>query len=229
MSKLSPIACLLILSAVSSQAATIAFDFTGIDPGSNAPWTSTSELDPNLNLTAGVNYGVLGNPGFSTGRGIDDAFAFGINSGSTEIDLAASIANDTYIGFTIEPASGYTLDLAGAEVGATLIRDNFHGPEDLYMMTSIEGFSVGSEVLSITGVSNGGSQNGTAFLPSTAAYSNLSGPVEIRYYFTGQQFFGKSGQIDNLSIDGVLIPEPTTATLLFVPALFLLRRRRVKA
>ena len=77
------------------------------------------------------------------------------------------------------PDAGFLLDLRNAEIRFTIRRIEWHAPRRYAVMTSVAGFVDGVQVFTSSHTFDTGTNLEFAFtLPDSAAYSNLSGPVD---------------------------------------------------
>ncbi len=166
-------ASLVLTGANLCKSAIMTFNFTGTAPGNNGPWTSTSALDPNLNLTSG----------FNEGSGIHGATGdnrFNANSWETGAALSSAISDSTYFTFSIQAKSGYVLNLSGATITLTL-QPSGTGPQDYALESSIGGFTSSSALNSTITLTQGSVNNLTVTLPTSTTY-DTSSAVEFRIY-----------------------------------------------
>ncbi|HEY9174291.1 MAG TPA: hypothetical protein VI136_18570 [Verrucomicrobiae bacterium] len=191
------------------EAAVITFDFTGTNPGLNAPWTKTSALDPNVSLSTG----------FSLGSGLTGNTAnnrFNAKAWQTD-DGSQAISGNDYLGFVIAPNAGYVLDLNSASVSFTLQTSwngsTGNGPKNYALFSSVGGFVTGAALK--TGTVTGTETFSYTF--PTTGYDGLSGDLELRIY--GWNAVDASGtmSVNAFSLGGQVVPEPVNSAL----ALFL--------
>jgi len=237
-------AFVVCFSSQTSLAATLVdFDFSNVlYLNSQNPITATTTYDPNLQpigsggatgLTVG-SYAGLSNPPSNEAALGELAWDgnYGNSSGvnTTAQTLQESLDNDRYIGFTIEPQVGYEVDLAGESVTTNwYIQFGGQSPENLALFTSVDGFaSPANAVQSFENFGPNDSYTQVSFtLPNTAAYEDITDPFEVRVYFYDGLFGGKLSKVNQLTLTGdvVLIPEPTTASLVILTAGLLMARR----
>ena len=108
---------------------------------------------------------------------------------------------------------------------------------DVYLLSSATGFAT-SNVISTSGALSAASTatNPPGFAPFTldvsvdtsgiAGLQGVSGPVEFRIYVTDSITSGPGHFIDDISVEGVAVPEPGSLALLGLGGLCLFRRRR---
>ena len=129
--------------------------------------------------------------------------------------------NGQYFTFTIQPDSGYRMDISGFSFA-----ERAPGPASMAwaLRSSIDSFA--SDIAS----GNLPSNLPVFFTYSVPlSYANLNAPVEFRLYAYYLAPFGSNWSVDNVSIDGTVsaVPEPATVQLgLALCGLAILRRRR---
>jgi hypothetical protein len=196
-------------------------DISGAFTGAAAlPWTPTLSLDANttfsgLNIGAGyVNGG--GSATGNDGRGVQvyadiGGLRFSVSQGtatSANSTLASAMADNEYWQLTVAPKSGQTLNLRNAEFRLSWLREEYHAPRAFAVFTSVGGFTAGQEIYTLGAMPSMGAPMETIFrLPDTAAYQELTGPVEFRIYFHGSQYSHRA-RILGLKISRDLAYEP---------------------
>jgi len=190
--------------------------FLGTAPGEHIPWTNTSTLSPGVNFggwtylpaTFVNNVGEIG-----IGSGTSDNNVFGVNlegyGGLPEhrCTLSDAVNYNEYLSCTITPNPGQMLDLRGASVQWTIHSNNSDAAQQCTLMTSLSGFSVGSQVYQSAPFNLSGADtlnSFSTFLPFSAAYMNVTNPVEIRIYLSGNCFNDKSTQLSAFQLTGAL-------------------------
>lgn len=193
----------MIVATTAARAQLVVFNFTGTSPGQNTPWTTTSTLASGITLT-GWTLGSV------TGSATNNRFtATGWSTGSTF--SAASSGND-YITFSITPTSGNQLSLSGATVTYTL-QNSATGPDFYSVRSSVDSFgsdlSASSAALDATGTLT---TSTSLTLPSSVAYTGLTGAVEFRIYGWGATATGGTFSVNAWSMTGEVsaVPEPST-------------------
>ncbi len=166
--------------------------------------------------------------------GSDHAAVINPTVAQTTVNLATTLSNATYFSITLQPTSGYALNLASlsfeANAGGT------SSPRGFAVFSSIGGFSAGS-VLSQDNNGTGGTLTArptqttySVALSSLAGYQNVTDSIEFRFYVQGAT--AQSIDFDNITINGSVsaIPEPSSYALLagstFLMVALWSRRRR---
>lgn len=185
-------------------------DPRGVFAGSSGlPWTNVHTLDPAVTwsgLQRGATYVSSGGsalaPGavnYPDGTGVElfsatDAIRFAMNQGSndeSDSTLASAITDNEYWTFSVTPQPGQLLNLRDAEFKLSWRRETYHSSRKLAVMASLGGFAEGQQVYTLATTPDSGAVTETVFkLPNTAAYNNLTAPIEFRIYFYGGQYGG---------------------------------------
>ncbi|MBA4387854.1 MAG: hypothetical protein C0404_07725 [Verrucomicrobia bacterium] len=181
------------LQTVGGPGTVVETDFRGTNLAQHLPWTNAYVIAPKVTYS-----------GWNRGAGTiaqagDNAIVYSVNAPADETNstLALAIAENEYMGFTIQASAGHILDLAGAQCRLGIRRIDYHAPRRYAVFTSAGGFTAGAEIF--TSDHDGGTDDQTlAFnLPNTAAYRMLSGAVEFRVYgFSGQYGGHRTSLID---------------------------------
>ncbi|MGZ8833004.1 MAG: hypothetical protein ACXW19_07400 [Thermoanaerobaculia bacterium] len=167
-------------------------DFRGPSPALALPWFKTFVLAPSATWSGWtIGRAAAGGVGVAPQAG-DNALVFAVGAPTAGNEtLAQSLADDEYLKATVTPA-GAPLDLRGAEVRFSTRRIGFHSPLGYALFSSIGGFAQASSLY----VSNEVSKDNTdeiehvLALPSIAAFSAITTPLELRIYAFGAQFDG---------------------------------------
>lgn len=238
MKKYTLLLSFLVLPLLSYGQALISWDVAGVhadaDLGS-APYTlsgtaSANISGGNLTLGAGVNPSAANNQ-----------YGFKVSNDNKQTTLAGAISSNHYMQFTATAASGYVFNVTSITIAG---ESGSTGAADIALMTSVDGFTVGKEIKSVSekaGVTGGFDSDASGFGAinlSGSQYENLSS-ITFRIY--GWNTSGTSGvtYIRNLSgsdlvINGTTavsaVPEPSTYALIFGAAMlgFCVYRRRTK-
>ncbi len=121
----------------------------------------------------------------------DDALAFSVNAPSTESTLAQAVAENEYLGVTLQAASGQVLHLRKAQLRFTVNRQDFHAPRQYAVFTSVGGFNAGQEIYTTPRNTDlDEPRELVVTLPDTAAYDGLTGAVQVRIYGFAASFGG---------------------------------------
>lgn len=169
------------------------------------PWTQTYVIDPDVTWS-GFDRGAVYSSGGGSAQGTDgtgvdvfadtDGFRFRVSQGGADVTdstLASAITDNEYWKFTVTPQPGQPLNLRKAEFRFTWVREEYHAPRNFVVMTSIGGFAEGQEIYTLGNTPREDAVTEHAFtLPDTAAYENLTTPIEFRIYFYGSQYAHKA-------------------------------------
>ena len=177
-------------------------------------------------------------------NGVSDPDDIGTSSG-----VGSAIADDEFLTFTVGADSGSTLDLSGGSVVIENVAKQGNGgraPDGLALASSVDGFSTILD--SVSGLPFG-LQTVTLDIPDDAAFSALTGPVELRVFTfrsaaplnsdqggggfrldaatsTADGVAAPGGVVLNGEVNGAPIPEPAAISALGLLGLAGLRRRR---
>lgn len=206
-------------------------DGTGIDEGTS-PYTFTaSTIGANIG-TAELRLSADVNPSTAS-----DQYGFGVSGADEQTTLAGAISANHYWEFTLTAESGFFLNLESISMNGDATST---GADDVALMSNIDGFVVGNEIASLTGVAGetGGldtdsSGFGAPIDLSGAQYQEITS-VTFRMY--GYNTTSASGRTrirnlsgDDLEIEGTttVIPEPGTMALFLMGfgAIAAIRRR----
>ncbi len=187
------------LRTVGGPGTVLESDFRGADPGQNFPWLPTYVLSENL-VYSGWNRGdgVFGRDG-------DNRVVWSLNMPAAEADatLALAVAENEYLTMTIQLRPGFLMDLRNAEIRLTLSRIDWHAPRQYAVMTSIDGFSAGSQIFTSTHTYDIGTNLEFTFtLPDTSAYDAVSVPLEFRIYGFRGQYGGHRTSLTEFRLNG---------------------------
>lgn len=181
-------------------------DLRGAFSGAGAlPKTTTLALSPSVTwsgINRGAAYAAGGGSAIGTdGRGVDvfadtDGIRFGVSQGtstSASSTLASAITDNEYWKVVVTPVPGTPLNLRKAEFQLTWMREQYHAPRYLAVMTSVGGFTEPAAVYTLASTPAAESVSEVVFrLPDTAAYGALTTPVEFRIYVYGSQYSHKA-------------------------------------
>jgi hypothetical protein len=172
-------------------------DFSGASPALHLPWTKTFVLSSKVSWS-----------GWSSGAGItprtgDNALVFSVSAPAASNEtLAQSIADHEFLSATITPTSA-PLDLREAEIRFSTRRISFHAPLGYALFAQAKVQYVSSEASK----DNFDETEHVITLPSTAAFSAIDAPFELRIYAFGAQFDGHS-----TSLTGFKLTEKSSAS-----------------
>ena len=202
--------------------------------------TSVAPTTTAANLTAGsftFATGFTTNTGYSgTGQNI-----FARVTATTGSTLAGAITANQYVKVTIDADAGFALNLTSLTVDLGYSLDGVAVPTGIgvnlgaSVFSSVGGFTAPAVLATQTFTAANQGATGILYqnvnIDLTApAYQGLSSPIEFRIYFydsvTGSSPTQPIHRVDNFTLNGAVIPEPSAALLGGLGLLALLRRRR---
>jgi hypothetical protein len=215
--------CLLALgsSISSSHAAVLAkYEFIG---GSAA---QTSGLATGSNVAFGGFNGGTSSPAFSTST--DSIFVRYSATAGTNNDLAEALNNDSYATITIINNTG---DVYGLD---ELSFDFVWGPGGnnsesgaMYVMSNRSAYAVNNELLSIAKDATDDTTSEVSADLSSLSSLGTGSSIEFRLYFSDNaNNTSPIFRVDNVTVNGTAVPEPSSTVLLGLGGLALILRRR---
>src|SRR5690606_8228747 len=142
------------------------------------------------------------------GANLLNGFGVRLYGGTDLVPLSAAITTNQYLKIVVTPAAGKSLDLRGAVIDLEMLVHNSQSARYLAFMTSVDGFTLGDEIAvtpQFAYDSAVGARNPFTFqLPFDSAYSNITGPFEIRLYLYGNQFFDKPVRMSAFKFSGAV-------------------------
>ena len=183
---------------------------------------------------AGVTAGNFGasitdtNQGFSAGGNVF------LRSLVTGADQTAALADDNYFSVTISATNpGETLNLTSLTLDYAVQNDNassFSGA--VYLQSTVGGTGTGNPVIAGTGTTDTQNSSGFSFAQATFDLSaaGFQGLTSITFQFRFSDTADVTGDLnrmDNVTINGSVVPEPSSALIGGLGVLVLLRRRRI--
>jgi hypothetical protein len=217
-------ASLAILASASQAAVLAQYDFTTALTASSIGASTTG-----VGVTAGSFAVTLGN--YSSGIGISTAGNSYLRSQFTGVDSTAALADTDYFSVTISASNiGETLDLSSVTFLLGTTHDNTTSfTTEAFLQSSVGGFGTGNPTITgsnTTRTSTTSGFNGTAATFDLTSFSDVSSiTFQIRFADNLDQN-GKLTRIDDFTLNGTVVPEPSTALLGGLGMLALLRRRR---
>ncbi len=217
-----------LLSAQAQGAVLANYNFDSNSDSADFPLTTSSTFQYNSNV--GSESGGPADSGISSGG--DNAF---LRSFATANDLAAALADDDSLSFTVTAFAGQQLnleslvfDFGGSNSTSTSQTSN------VVVQSSVDGFGTGNTVLftdSETIVSGAGQTStpntGNTLVLTGSQFQGLSDiTFQFRFFDTVNGEF--VNRLDNVVLNGTVtpIPEPASLALLAFGGVALLTRRR---
>lgn len=169
-----------------------------------------------------------------------------ITGSSSATDTAGAISAGDYIGFTLTPNPGYSLDLADLRFSWVIQRDTVADNKDpspytasVFLKSSAGGFTDSDPTLGTAtrstvyfGVGTGATENPwTEVVMDLSNMPTITTPLSFRLYFSDNGSWSNSHiRLDNLVVNGAtVLPEPACVVGLGLAACLICgRRRRVR-
>jgi len=244
-------AAALSLGTAAGAAVIAEYDFDVDNAASGTPeFPVQSEVGPwNVSPTFLFGSGITSGGGAFSQKNVGDSIDYGLPSGSDSqsvqiggpkadtTSLADAISNEDFLGFEVSPQT--PLDLESFFFTAAAQGENGviapEAPERYAVFVGAPGFdaSVATPLLTgeVTGFSEQASGNDVPF--EQIVVSDISGPaydfvdddLEFRIYLWGGDR-GAATLIDNVILQGEVVPEPASAAAIGLLGLTALRRRR---
>ncbi|MFM7374699.1 MAG: InlB B-repeat-containing protein, partial [Chthoniobacterales bacterium] len=183
----------VVAATASAQTTRLAFDFTGIDPARNLPWTKTSVREASL-TTEGWRFG----SGISLVAASNDRLAFSVSSDANLSTLAQAKSNNAYLYVRLAASSG-TLNLAGNRVNFTIRRESWHTPLQYAVFSSADNYATAIFTTPLLDNADAATDAFTFLLPSSG-YSSISGPIELRIYPFAARYTGHPASLTAFSM-----------------------------
>jgi len=209
------------LAAVSSQAATLIWNFTD----DNATFDVGTPVDFTISpLSVGNSLGTVADPVNSTSSSSGYTGSTGTGNIGNAYSTGSLSTARGYIEFTVTPSAGFTFSLSDMDFGA---RSTSTGPQGYALRSSADSYA--TDIFSVTVANNSvwtlKDNTFTAFESAVAGEA-----VTFRLFgYNGTGSPGNNtinGRIDDISLTITAVPEPSAAFLGGLGVLCLLRRRR---
>lgn len=154
------------------------FNFSGVQD--TQPLSAALVQNPRLTLVEGFQYGPGAEPRNADGNTNLDAGDEFNASGFDASSLSGAIAGDDYLTYTVRPVDGFTMQLGS--VSYDLWRNGPNAATDYAIMTSIDGFTAGSELSQLNNVTGEGAASQQTYTGLYSGGLSVTGPTEIRLY-----------------------------------------------
>lgn len=221
------------ISGITHAAILADYRFTSPNAANSEALVTPSTANP-VTLAGGMVFvSTSGNPGGMA------SFAVDKTDGTNE---AGAITAGDYIAFTLTPNVGYALDLADLRFDWVIQRDSKVANPDpnpwtatAFLKSSVGGFSSGDPTLgtasrstSYFGIGNGATENAWQNVVfDLSSIANSTSPVTFRLYLYDNGSYADSRiRLDNVVVNGAVVPEPASLAGLGLMGLLLQRRRR---
>lgn len=137
------------------------YDFTGLAPAMNLPWTNTAFRSAGIDQDGWL----LGGGAFPV-AGISNGIGFYVDAGTNLTTLADAISAEAYLAVGVEPVSE-PLNLNGVRVRFSIQRESYHAPRRYALFSSLTGFAAGDVLFATDMIENGdlGRNDFTYILP----------------------------------------------------------------
>ena len=217
----------VIISLPAEAAVLASYDFA-----SNLAATTSA-----ANMTAGsftFATGFTTNTGYSSGGNI-----FARVNATTGSTLAAAITANNYVTVTVTPDPGFQLNLTsltvdlGYSLNAASVPSGVGVSLSTSVFSSVGGFTAPAVLATQTFTAADQGTTGILYQNinidlTDPAYQGLSGPLQFRIYFydSNSSLTQPIHRVDNFTLNGAVVPEPSATLLGGLGMLALLRRRR---
>lgn len=151
------------------------------------------------------------------------------NSGGLPSELDDAIAENDYIGFTIDPVAGFDLTFESVTFDGFRNNGSSNANMEVYLLSSIDGFTSSALIGFGDIATSAAAGEDVEILFSGAQFENVSTATEFRFYFADDGAGGTSRvSFDNFVLNGTsqLIPEPASLVLAGLGLSLLAGRRR---
>ncbi len=189
------------------------------------------------NVTAsdiGLSAGLAGFGGRSSTAG---GCFYARSSGTGVTDLAGAITDDDYLTFTIDVAPGYEMDVTSLTLQQGYSYNASYTGKWLTadLLTSVGGFTSVDGVSSITSYATTPQSGSAVYYQSWTIdsefsgveFQGLTGSTEFRFYLTDNTNSADIiHRMDDIVLNGTVIPEPATLCLLGLGSLVALKRKK---
>lgn len=173
-------------------------NFTGTSPALNTPWALTDELYSNILYH-----------GWTLGSGVtslenDDVLAFSLCNEKVLSSLDIALEKQQYAAVSLEPSSGWLMNLNSAPVSVTIRRLDNHGGHQYAVFSSIGGFNSGDEIF-VSEYYDSWKVKDIVLsfkLPQEEGYTAIDNVVEFRVYPFQAQYCGKKVAIAGFTLKG---------------------------
>ncbi len=158
----------------------VAIDFSAI--GNEASKDSTyTPLSTTIDQgTVSFDYGPSAGSRLADRGAIDFAEEFNLRNWSTGSSLGAAINDTAFVSLSITPVDGLTVELLNA--GFEFWRNGANSPTQYAIMTSLDGFTSGSELATTTLTTGGSIADSIRFAVDGTAGLSTAGILEVRLY-----------------------------------------------
>ena len=230
--------CGWMATSVNASPLTIEYTFgtpgaTTLDPVSTSPATGITVSA--ITLGSGADAPLVENPSNDSAPGAGYNLTspmISVGAGTNTVNsLNQAEANDVYIQFTITPGSGYTFSLESLSLLAG--RSAASSTRQWGFYTSATGFVTPvlfDDVFATRGSSSMSSEGGS--LAGEPLLQDISSALTVRIYVNpgtgGSANAGRRLDLDSITLNGTVIPEPASLMLLGMGGALLMSRRRNK-
>lgn len=209
----------------------VSYEFTG----ASAAQTSGTATGSDVTFGAFTGQDGSSNVGFSSSS--NSMFVrWDATDGLNGDTLAEAITNEAFATFTLTNSTGQTVDLTNLTFDVFFdplsTNSNYFATRTIFAMADLSGFTSGDELGSVTyadGLGPTVTDTPDTITVDLSSLSNLAAgnDVEFRLYFVDDSDHNDQiYRVDNLTVNGTVIPEPSAVLLGGLGLLALLRRRR---
>jgi len=210
---------LLIFPGVSSAVTLTTFAF---GTGPSAPATVNGVTATTISYGSGLGTARTSAATFAP----SGANALGlITNAATPTTVADAVTANSFFTFSITPAAGTSIQLIQFSLWANYSTNQESANELALQINTGSGFqTIGTTTFDVTGGATGGAQY---FIPITG-FDNVTGTAQFRVvmYDSAGVTWNLFTRIDDMTITGNIIPEPSSALLIAAVSVLGLRRKR---
>lgn len=176
----------------------LACDFTGTNPSTNAIWSPTLVLSPQITYS-----GIQKGAGIVPTTNLNNVYGFSVSvfANPTRSTLQESMNDGEFVSFKIKPINGKALNLNNAKFNLKIKRLSGASPQSYAIFSSVKGFAVGQEIFTYQYTNDYDTTiNDVILYFPENGYNGLTDTLEFRIYGYNAQYAGHRTSFTGLSI-----------------------------